>query len=110
MRFNGDTGSNYPNIYMLGATSGASSAAFTGSFIYGGGWNSSTNSLCIWQIMDASATDKHKTVLNRTGTDADATYTWASRWANTARITSISVVGNSNFLSGTTISLYGIVA
>jgi hypothetical protein len=65
--------------------------------------------------MDYSATDKHKTVLNRgqgfesTGeTEIEMT---ATRWGNTAAINSIMVFPNaSTFNVNTTVSLYGVIA
>lgn len=110
LRFNGDSGSNYSNVWMLGTNSSKSSAAFTGSFAYGGGFNSSTRGVSVWDIMDYSVTNKHKSVLNRSGTHADASYAWASRWANTSAITSVQVWANTKFWTNSTISLYGIEA
>lgn len=110
LRFNSDSGSNYPNIYLIGTNASATSQAFTGSFAYGGGFNTTTRGVSVWDIMDYSATDKQKTVINRTGTHADASYAWASRWTNTSAITSVQVWANTKFWTNSTISLYGIIA
>ena len=111
LRFNGDGGSNYSNVYF----GGNGSSPFTGTlslpWIYGGGANTSQGNSQIFQIMDYSATDKHKTVLNRTVEVGGAVYAWANRWASTAAINTIRIVGQDgtrSFASGSTFSLYGI--
>jgi hypothetical protein len=64
----------------------------------------------ILQIMDYSATDKHKSALTRTThTSQSVVEALASRWANTAAITSLAVSGGT-FNVGSTFALYGIVA
>jgi len=114
LRFNGDSGSNYTYVRMFGNGSSAFSDSTGSSGLqvarltqnnaaeYGTGMN---------HIMDYSATDKHKTVLSRTGVASAFTFANAGRWANTAAITSLTFTGyDSGFDigSGTTFSLYGI--
>jgi hypothetical protein len=63
--------------------------------------------------MDYSATDKHKTVISRFGSAARETQATASRWANTAALTSINFFqesGGVTFSTGSTFSLYGVIA
>jgi hypothetical protein len=112
LRFNGDTGSNYPWVYMFGSGSSTASSSGTGTSILGGGFNSSAISQAIFQVMDYSATDKHKSTLNRTDEPNGAAYAWAGRWANTAAITTVSVrmTDGGNFNSGATFNLYGVKA
>jgi hypothetical protein len=109
LRFNSDTGSNYSSVFMLGSGSSALSGTVSSTSIFGGGFGA-TRANALWQIMDYSATDKHKTTLNRTDRADDAAYAWAGRWANTSAITTIQVRlgGALSFAAGTTISLYGI--
>ena len=112
LRFNSDSGSNYSNVVMVGfGTSSVESAASTTTSIVRAtaGNIQSTN---IWNIMDYSATDKHKTVLSRSGTNSSTSVSAAAeRWANTAAITSIYVAALSTTLSaGHTFSLYGVIA
>ena len=63
-------------------------------------------------VVDYSATDKHKTTLGR-GNAFGETYPismYVTRWANTAAITSVTVkmiVGN--FAAGCTLYLYGVL-
>jgi hypothetical protein len=68
------------------------------------------------QIMDYSATDKHKNVLIRErfygATSADVrTAALMARWANTGAISTISIFLNSgNIAAGARFDLYGIVS
>lgn len=65
----------------------------------------------IWNIMDYSATDKHKTILVRGGTQQSYDFVWASayRWASTSAITSITMSPTSPYVyvAGATFSLWG---
>ena len=62
-------------------------------------------------IMDYSATDKHKTVLSRSGQANSAVDAWAGRWANTTGITSFGMApATGNFQAGSVFSLYGVIA
>lgn len=110
IRFNGVSTSSYSWVYAYGDSGGAGSVASSNTFIDANAMN--TNFQGIYQIMDYSATDKHKTVLHRTG-DLTANYVvmQASRFASTAAITSINFFVTSNtFNARTTLSLYGIEA
>ena len=113
MRFNGDTGSNYSNVRMVGTGSAATSYSDTAAYAYIGVETSSRLFTIITQIMDYSATDKHKTLLSRGNQDDGWVTAFAARWANTAAITSVSVLANASgvvFYAGTTFSLYGIAS
>ena len=109
-RFNGDSGSNYPAVIAQGSGS-ATSVAGTNTGAYLGDTAGSNRFFSYTSIMDYSATDKHKSVLNRTHYSGVVTMT-AARWANTAAITSMVVAINNaaSFSSGTTFSLYGVIA
>lgn len=64
-----------------------------------------------FDIMDYSATDKHKSVLFRFDTAATETVAATGRWASTAVINRVDVLSYGvNFASGTTFSLYGVSA
>lgn len=111
-RFNGDSGSNYTRVAMTGNGSSAGSFA-TGpdtelQLLQG----STTLSVATTDIMDYSATDKHKTVLARGNLTSGRVSAFAGRWASTAAITSISITPRSGgtFTTGSTFSLYGIVS
>jgi hypothetical protein len=120
LRYNGDTGSNYLAVVMMGR-GGLSPGAASGSGTYDGiylPWNTivaSERFALNAQIMDYSATDKHKTLLSRsnaTTTDyGQSVYAEAWRWANTSAITSVSVSATAgNFNTGATFNLYGVIA
>jgi len=116
-RANGDTGSNYSYVSMRNNGSSPSSEAGTLTVFLG--QNSSSTSgtrlMNVFQIMDYSATDKHKTGLarasyNQSSNSADVTEANAVRWANTAAINSLTVLSAVNLNIGTTFSLYGVIA
>ena len=107
--FNGDTTlSNYSTVQMsgFGSGSGSSGTSSTPEFIM---YNAEGSN--ILQIMDYSATDKHKTLLVRD--NADRVRAAAIRWANTSAITSIKIGDQPHAIdlyAGTTLSLYGIAS
>jgi hypothetical protein len=109
--FNADsTATNYFNVYMLGDGGSATSGSGTSN-----GWSSMRGAnLTQYEasVMDYSATDKHKSVLVRQNCAAESgTIAVAGRWANTAAVTSLALsLGAATFSTGTTLSLYGIVA
>jgi len=64
----------------------------------------------ILQIIDYSATNKHKTTLSRSSTGSTIVMSHASRWANTAAVTSVALsLGGSTFSASTTFSIYGVI-
>jgi hypothetical protein len=117
MRVNSDTGTNYKIIVMLGYSTGlVSSQSQNLTSIYSNyavGLASTDRALNTYDIMDYSATDKHKTFLIRTN-HAGEWNAIAARWANTAAITSVTVNASFDplvlFTAGSTLSLYGIAS
>jgi hypothetical protein len=113
LRVNGDTGGNYNDVYMSGTGSAANSGVASNAVeitIYNSGSGTSPATI-VTQIMDYAVTDKHKTLLTRASAPAKGVSATASRWANTAAITSITIftpVGE--FTVGSTFSLYGIAS
>jgi hypothetical protein len=69
-----------------------------------------TNS--IFQILDYSATDKHKTTLLRANNTADASEAISGRYASTNAINLIEITMDSSlsFAAGSTFNLYGRIA
>ena len=112
IRFNSDSGSNYSSVWAFssGGSTGSNSTSGT-SFSMFGMLNGNANT-DIFEILDYSATDKHKTMLNRYDSpQADGTYMIADRWASTSAITSIVFTATTgNFASGSTFALYGVSA
>lgn len=107
IRFNGDSGNNYTYVEMNGQGSGLTESS-AGTLSYAlMGRSGSQQSTSTFQLLDYTATDKHKTALARGGQQTEIVRASAARWANTAAITSLTVTG-SNWNSGTTMSIYGI--
>jgi len=110
LRINGDTGSNYTRLIGFGDGSSAGSITDVFNsyrFSYGNNTNPFTS---IVQFMDYSATDKHKTMLNRESQANRSVAMGIGRWANTAAMTSFQVFCVQNMAAGTTLNLYGIVS
>ena len=110
IQINGDTGSNYYSVRMNGSGSTATSNALSAQNNVQLGVFGTTQAVCITQIMDYSATDKHKTLLSRGDLAASSTRATAGRWANTSAITSIYVYGSNSYNFAATFSLYGIAS
>jgi len=108
VNFNGDTTSgNYSAVFANGDGSNTASGTEARRF----GLMYASRSQTVASFMDYSATDKHKTYLSRTGGASNAFEMIAGRWANTAAITSFRVFPDANgFASGSTLSLYGVIA
>lgn len=109
---NGDSG-NASLVYMDGSSSPVSGGdSLIGLYYVFSGASANYPVLSTTQIMDYSATDKHKTFLIRHGNVTNNVSAYAARWANTAAISSLVVNARfgGNFSSGTTIALYGILA
>jgi hypothetical protein len=102
--------SNGSSVWMQGNGSSASSSSI--GFMFAGTWNANQDSNAIVQIMDYSATDKHKTALVRWDDAGANTVAVAGRWANTAAINKIGLTIDdaSSFSSTSTFSLYGVIA
>jgi hypothetical protein len=115
IRLNGDTGNNYNFQRVSGNGSTGTS---------GGGSNTTPGSLSVIaqatttsalqmniNIMDYSATNKHKTILSQAGNAVNGAEIFVNRWVNTAAVTSVTILTSSgNWAIGTTAALYGIVA
>lgn len=108
MRFNGDATSSYSRVFMAGL--GTSALAGSGTSTYADiFFPRTTVGVMRFDIIDYSATDKHKTIVNRADTSDYATWAAAGRWANTAAIHTIALSPDAGqWAVGATISLYGI--
>jgi hypothetical protein len=115
LRINGITTSDYSNVRT---DDGSSSATTTNYMSLIGESNTNFASYKI-DFLDASATDKHKTLLTRSGANGTRVSMLAGRIATTSAITSIAIFGPDNFVggstpdnwdTGSTFALYGIVA
>ena len=115
INLNGDTGSNYHIVkaYGIGSGNGGSSDTTGQNRIdVFGGWSSDFDNLFIAQFSDFAATDKHKSVLIRSGgTSSSRVAMTAARWANTSAITSMVVsFASQSYKADTTFNLYQIVS
>lgn len=108
IQFNGDGGSNYSRVYMFAQSSGAVSGTGGTTFI-SAGYIGSTMTPFTLDVLDYSATDKHKPTLSRSS-DTAVVGGVAGRWASTSIVTSITAyrAGSNSFAVGNTFSLYGI--
>jgi hypothetical protein len=113
---NNDTSSVYRcNIIESNGTASSSVwTGATGSGIFASGyilWYNTSGILLTMDILDYSATDKHKTILTRGNNTARAVNAVVNRWPSTDAVTSIRFNGNgANFTAGSTFALYGISA
>jgi hypothetical protein len=114
LRLNGDTGANYANVQMTTNGSIITSNTFDNTSIrpnfYGRWGTTAGGNSVVFQIMDYSAIDKHKTVLSRMNGDSDGIAAGAGRWANTSAVTSLVCFTGAVFAIGSTFTLYGIEA
>ena len=105
---NDTTAGNYSRVVMYG--DGASTASGSASDAKSLDFYTSPT-VTTTNIMDYSATDKHKTILNRVDAASSIVEAVAARWANTAAVTSVKVqTTTGTFSIGTTFSLYGRIA
>ena len=112
---NNDSSSTYYWTTLEGdgsATSSAYNGNTYGSFAYNYvTWYSSSGIVLTFDILDYSATDKHKTMLSRLNNSARAVNAVVNRWPSTAAITSLRLNANgSDFTAGSTFALYGVSA
>ena len=111
-RFNGDTGANYNQLVMFGDGGSANTSASsntTSSQI--GRFDNTTLANFVVQVMDYSATDKHKSYLSRYNSSAVLVAALAGRYASTSAITSLVLFPDAGtFSTGVTFNLYGIAS
>lgn len=111
VRLNGDTGTNYNYVLMYGGTGPATSASYPNVARGELGYQGSTTINVQSDILDYSATDKHKSYLSRGNDSTDLVIAYAGRWASTSAVTTVLVYPTSaNFAAGSTFALFGVVA
>jgi hypothetical protein len=114
VRLNGDSGGNYSYVQMFGNGSGAysnsaSSESQGRAFTYQNSTSRQYNG--ILQLMDYSATDKHKTFLTRYNGDDSGVGAFALRWASTSAVTTLLIYpGSGSYEAGATFALFGVAA
>lgn len=111
VRFNGDTSGTYNYVLMYGGGAPATSASYLNQTRGEFGYMTSTTINAQSDVLDYSATDKHKPYVSRSNDATDLPIAYAGRWASNSAITSVQVYPTSaNFATGTVISLYGVKA
>lgn len=112
MRFNSDSGAVYSNTFFQG--DGSSAASFRDSNVTsnwaGSFYNTSTPTVARHNIMNYANTTTFKTSILRADYSAGYTAEAVQLYRSTSAITSITLATGSNFLTGTTFTLYGIKA
>ena len=110
--FNGDSGSNYSFVLMSGNGSTAISSSGTTTSISGFGSDGTNKIFTLFQVMDYSATDKHKSVLVRPNRADSVVQARAARWANTSSVTTVTITDNlaNGYAIGSTFYIYGIAS
>ena len=116
MRFNNDTGSNYPYQVLVGDGSSvaAASGTTTGVFIRTLGTSAGANEFAavIAHLFDINS-GKYKSVVTQAAADSDGdgfVRMGAGTWKSQAAITEIDLVpGAGNLLAGSSFSLFGVL-
>ena len=95
---------------MYGNAGGATSNSATQTYLDSGYSASGAYEITTYDLLDYSATDKHKTILVRFGSNSDSiALAAAGRWASTSAITSIRIYRETgSFAIGSTFELYGV--
>ena len=111
VQFNSDTGSNYSRTRLSGNGTSASSERDS-SVVRLNFYAQPTSNFAVNKIdiFNYSNTTTYKTVLCRTDQAALSTNAYVGLWRSTSAITSIKLIGPSNFSSGSTFTLYGIAS
>jgi hypothetical protein len=118
VRLNGDSGNNYSWVWMSGLNNNTAASGSNGGTSADLQWTlqnplGANPKLITYNLMDYTATDKHKTSITRISDTGSASATaYASRWANTAAVNSITITrtAGGNYNTGSTFGLYGIAS
>lgn len=118
-RVNGDSGTNYSDTYLYGGGSSAASGRETGKTMFMAGYAASSDAssgafgMTTMNFQSYSNTTTYKTIINNSFTSAPSgvVIPCVGLWRSTAAITSITLYpdDNSNWISGCTFNLYGIL-
>lgn len=113
LRFNGDTSANYSTTAMYGTGSGSgASYRATGDVKMDVGRANASSGVSIIHIQNYANTTTYKTVLSR-GNDSSLVIGTVNLWRSTSAINSLTIgryTSGTSMNSGTTLTLYGIVA
>lgn len=113
IQFNGDTTTNYSQTYLYGdGTSAVSSRASTTATVYQGSLGATQGNIIV-HIMNYANTTTYKTALIRINAANFRTYSSVVLWRKTPEAinrVNIKMESGGNFATGTTFTLYGILA
>lgn len=112
IRFNGDTAQNYGGLYLQWSnTAQVGGSDTTETYIAYGRLGNSGISTAEINIMNYTNTSTFKSCVTRqSSTDADHARLTFNVWRSTSAINSITLVADDNYVSGTTMNLWGIKA
>jgi len=118
LRFNSDTTTLYSDTWLSGEGANTNSGRDTGQsqISIGGIWNGTTTTTWatnVTHIMNYTNTTTFTSTLTRDSNDKGSTGTveaMVGLYRSTSAITTVNVVGGSNFAVGSTFTLYGIKA
>lgn len=113
VRLNGDTGTNYSYTRIKGNGSSAGSDRGTnGTQALIGNESNAQFTTEITHFMNYANSTTYKTILARSNATDSEVVAWVNLWRSTSAITSILVrsAGGGGFVSGSTLTLYGIAA
>lgn len=114
LRLNGDSGTNYSRINLIG--NGTSAASYTGTseaqfdLSVAAGTSSTSPTAQIISINNYANTTTNKTILSRYNLASGATEVMSGLYRSTSAITSVSYFTQGTMQIGTTATLYGIKA
>jgi hypothetical protein len=114
IRFNNDTGTNYSTTLLFGNGSTAGSNRYSNStmiYAYDSTALNQTASAIV-HFQNYANTTTYKTTLNRwnSSTTGDRVHANAGLWRSTAAISTINLLSNNSWATGTIFTLYGIKA
>jgi hypothetical protein len=109
-QFNSDSGNNYSYTRIYGDGTSAASDRITNTNACYFGIIGTAQSTAIGHIMNYVNSNTNKTVIGRGNTGLYVSG-YVSMWRNTNAITSLTLVpGSGNFVTGSTLTIYGIAA
>ncbi len=115
-RFNGSSsGYTWVGMEANGSTAAAASntsTALDGNYNYWVEDIGTSNTVYEMQLLDYSATDKHKMAIYKVRAATTGVASYTGRWANTAAVTQVVVsrAGGNTWRTGSTFALYGVSA
>lgn len=112
MRFNGDTGNNYSNIWLRGLIAGTTSGQqeqTTSRIRLSDGGSSTTSNMSLINVnIQKYSAGIVKQVMSRANNAPRGLDMFGSRWNSTSAITSITILMSAGVISSGTFTLYGI--